>query len=340
MDGGLPVQSSLVFGSPATGDGMGLSLAGRDVAVFDSLGAPFWIDAGRFVRQPAPTRLATRVSRWLALRDGVSGGPPVSGNGGVASGEGVGPAGSSFRLGFGPPGAGHMSLASQPAAAAARFGNATLSAFASTDSGGKAGIHSVEGAANGLALAWRPADGRAGLHAGWIRETDAVYGSGANGAFGRLSSNLNFFGASGTFNARGWRWDMVAEFGRAMPEASGGLLAKGGERAVSTAFSASAERPLANGTLRLSVQQPLRVENGSLSLSLPVGRTPTGTVLHRQVALDLEPSGRQVDFGVDWRQEIAPGSVWRIGAELSLEPGHSASRNTETVFLAGLRVGL
>ena len=340
LNGGPPVQMSQLSGSPATGDGMQLSLAGHEVAMFDALGAPFWIDAGRFVGQPAPTRLATRVSRWLAARDGVSIGLPVSGSGGVALAEGIGPAGSSFQLGFGPPGVGHMSLASRSAAAGARIGNATLSAFASTGSGGEAGIHSVEAAAHGLALAWRPADGTAGLHAGWIRETDALYGAGANGAFGRLSSSLNFLGALGTFDARGWRLDLAAEFGRAVPKASGGLLAKGGEHALSTAFSASAERPLGNGMLRFSVQQPLRVESGSLSLSLPVGRTPTGMVLHRQVALDLEPSGRQVDFGIDWTREVAPGAVWRFGAMLSREPGHSASSEEEIVLLAGLRVSL
>ena len=34
-----------------------------------------------------------------------------------------------------------------------------------------------------------------------LKETDAVYRSGANGSFGRLSSTPNFFGASGAFNA-------------------------------------------------------------------------------------------------------------------------------------------
>ena len=340
LNGGWPAQSSQISGSPAIGDGMRLSLAGQDVAVFDSLGAPFWIDAGRFVGQPAPAQLATRVSRWLAERDSVSGGPPVSGSSGVALAEGVGPAGSSFHLGFGAPGDGHMSLAPRSAAAAVNFGNVSLSSFAATGSGGEAGTHSVEAAVHGLALAWRPADEPVGLHTGWIRETDTLYGSSANGAFGSLSSSLNFLGASGTYNARGWRLDMAAEFGRAMPEAAGGLLAKGGEHALSTAFSASAERPLGNGRFRLSVQQPLRVESGSMSVSLPVGRTPKGTVLHRQVALGLEPSGRQVDFGVDWTQEPAPGAVWRIGAVLSREPDHITSREAETILLAGLRVSL
>ena len=133
---------------------------------------------------------------------------------------------------------------------------------------------------------------------------------------------------------------MAAEFGRAAPDAAGGMLADGNRNAFSTAFSAGAERPLADGTLRLTVQQPLRVESGSLGLSLPVGRTPEGAVQRRQVPVGLAPSGRQVDFGIDWTEAAGPDAVWRVGAVLSHEPGHDAGRNPEIVFLAGLRIGL
>ena len=338
--GGPSAQSSQVSPGHAMGDGMLRSLAGQQIALFDSLNAPFWIDAGRFVQEPAPAGLATRLSRWLVLREGLDGGTPVFGEDGTALAEGAGPAGSSLRLGFGATGAGHMGLASRPATAEARFGDTVLSAFASTGSGGEGGVHTMEGDAHGLTLAWQPSDAPAGLHAGWIRETDALFGSGAEGAFGRLSSSLNFVGASGAFDAGGWRLDMAAEFGRAMPDAAGGMLAVGDKNAFSSAFSAAAARPLANGTLRLSLQQPLRAESGSLRLSLPVGRTPEGEVQRRQVPVGLEPSGRQVDFGIDWTEEVAPGAIWRVGAVLSHQPGHDAGQAAEAIVLAGLRVGL
>ena len=125
-----------------------------------------------------------------------------------------------------------------------------------------------------------------------------------------------------------------------MPDAGGGMVAGESPDAFSTAFSAVAARPFRNGTLRLSLQQPLRVESGSLGLSLPVGRTPAGTVERRQVALDLEPSGRQLDVGIDWTETVAPGTVWKVGAVLSHQPGHNANRDPEAVLLVGLRVGL
>ena len=240
--GGPPAESSMVSPGHATGDGMHRSLAGQQIALFDSLNAPFWVDAGRFVQEPAPAGLAARLSRWLDARDETGREPPVSGEGGGALAEGAGPAGSSLHLGFGMTGAGHMGLAPRPATAEARFGDTVLSAFASTSSGGEAGVHTMEGDAHGLTLAWQPSDAPAGLHAGWIRETDALFGSGAEGAFGRLSSSLNFVGASGAFDAGGWRFDMAAEFGRATPNAAGGMLAVGDRDAFSSAFSATAAR--------------------------------------------------------------------------------------------------
>ena len=321
--GGPPATSSWVSPGRATGDAMSRSLAGHEIALFDSLDAPFWINADRFVQEPTPEGLATRLFRWLAGKDGRDG-----------------PAENGMTFGFGPTAGVHAGIVSQPAAFEARLGKAVLSTFASTGSGGEIGAHSLDGEAYGLSLAWRPKDGPAGLHAGWIRETDALFGSGAEGAFGRLSSNLSFIGASGAFEAGGWHVDVAAEVGRAMPDAGGGMLQVADTRAFSSAFSAEAARPLGHGTLRLSLQQPLRVERGSLDVSLPTGRTPEGVVERRRISVGLEPSGRQLDFGVDWTEAILPDAVWRVGAVLSREPGHNAGRTPEVVFLTGLHIRL
>ncbi len=63
---GLPVAGSLLRGGGATGDALLQALAGRELAVFDSLGAPFWMDATRFVRDlPAhPPALQSSVADW------------------------------------------------------------------------------------------------------------------------------------------------------------------------------------------------------------------------------------------------------------------------------------
>lgn len=63
-------------------------------------------------------------------------------------------------------------------------------------------------------------------------------------------------------------------------------------------------------------------------------------MVRRRVAVDLEPSGRQIDLGVDWTRALASGSVLRIGARLIRERGHVAGRNPEAVVFAGRRIGL
>ena len=326
--GGVPAQSSLIVSGPAMGDAFGRALAGRKIATFDALGAPFWIDAAGFATVAPRPDPAARLSRWLEGEAVTRTAPPAV----------DGQAESGLRVGVGMPQGAHMALAGPAASAGFRFENTVLCAFASTDSEGKA--HHLAAGARGLALAWRPADGRADLRAGWLEETDSLFGTGAQGAFGRLSTGLAFVGASRSFEVGDWRVNVGGELGLATLQTAGGILSQAGRNAFSTAFSADAVRPLAGGTLRLSLEQPLRIERGRLRLSLPVDRTPEGAVVSRTMAIGLEPSGREIDIGVDWTRAVAPGAVMKIGTMLIREPGHVADRSPEAVIFTGLRVGL
>ena len=317
-----PAAGSRLLAGRAFGDALSRTLAGRRIALFDELGAPFWTDAAGFAGQAEAAGPALRLSRWF---DDMAAPAP--------SGRDEG-----LRFHMDAPKGAHMGLAARPASAEARFGDIALSAFASTPAfagAGRAGAETL-----GLALVWRPAGGPVSLGAGRMAESEAFLGARAEGAFGVLSSSLDFVRAEAGFEAGGWRFEAAGELGRALPEAAGGLLADGGGDAFSTAFRAAAARPLGGGTLRLSLQQPLRVESGRLDLSLPVGRTPEGAVRRERVRVGLEPSGRQLDFGIDWTQPLVPGAAWRIGAVLSRDPGHDAGRDAEAVLLAGLRLGL
>ncbi len=337
-EGGAPARSSGIVSGRAMGDALGRALAGRRIALFDALGAPFWTDAAGFASDAVAPDPAARLSDWLAGMDGAGASPSASREDGPVLAILAGPAETGLEMGPGGPEGAHLGLASQPVAAGVRLGNTVLSAFASTVPGGNAGAHALDADTHGVALSWNPADGRTGLRAGLIRETDTLFGAGAEGAFGTLSSGLSYVGASGGFEAGGWRVGLAGEIGRAVPEASGGMLADAGASSFSTAFSAEAARPLAGGTLRLLLEQPLRVESGRLELSLPAGRTPEGAVVRERVAVDLEPSGRQIDAGADWTGAVAPGTVLRIGARLIREPGHVAGSIPEAVAFGGLRI--
>ena len=337
-EGGAPARSSGIVSGRAMGDALGRALAGRRIAVFDTHGAPFWTDAAGFAADAAPPDPVERLSGWLGGMDGAGASRSAAREDGPVLAILAGPAENRLKVGPHEPHGAHLGLASQPMAAGVRIGNTVLSTFSSTVAHGDPGAHALDADTHGVALAWNATDGRTGFRAGRIRETDTLFGAGAEGAFGTLSSGLSYVGGSRVFDAGGWRVGLAGEIGWAAPKAAGGVMAVAGASALSTAFSAEAARPLAGGTLRLLLVQPLRVESGRLELSLPMGRTPEGAVMRERVDVDLEPSGRQIDAGMDWTGAVAHGTVLRIGARLIREPGHVAGGNPEAVAFAGLRI--
>lgn len=339
--GGPPARASWIAPGAAVGDAMRRNLASREIAVFDALGAPFWIGADRFVLDGAQAGGVARLSRWLYREGGEGGRRDVAGEGDRRRPAMAAPPGDELRVGFGVPAGAHVAgLASRPAAVEMQLGDLNLLTFGSTASGDGTGPHVVDGNVRGLAMSWKPAGERAGFRAGWVGERETFLGSGAEGAFGNLSSDLVFVGASESFEADGWRLDVAAELGWASAEPAGGMLADGGAATYSSAFSAGAARSFAGGTLRLSVEQPLRVESGRMGLSFPTGRTPEGAVKLQRIDVGLEPSGRQLDFGIDWTGALGADGIWRVGTVLSHQPGHDTGRDAEAVFLAGVRFRL
>ena len=324
------------------GDALGRALTGRSIAVFDSLGAPFWIDAASFTRNGRSADSAVRLSRWLAKGENwVNAAPTVANKDRIALSFGSRRAPHETRAGIGAPEDGHLALAAEPAATEVRFGNSVVSAFAATNAGNPdAGVRHLDTDVHGLAMDWRPGDGQTGVRAGWIRERGTFFGSNAEGAFGGLSSGLSFIGASRAFATDDWRFAVAGEMGWATPGVAGGILMDADAKTLSTAFVAKAVRTLPEGDFMLSLKQPLRIESGRLHLTLPTGRTPDGTVVRQRIPVSLEPSGRQIDFAVDWKAEVAPGTLLQLGALVSHEPGHDANRRPVGVIRAGIHIGL
>ena len=137
----------------------------------------------------------------------------------------------------------------------------------------------------------------------------------------------------------GWRIEAGAELGVAGSEASRGMVREVSPLATS-AFSLSGQRALEDGgRLRLSLSQPLRVESGRIRLDVPIGRTKGGEVVRENVDAPLSPSGRQIDLGADWRRPAGPeDGELRLGAVVSLHPGHTAGRAPDLALMAGYRL--
>ena len=300
----------------AFGDGLERSLAGTEIAAFDDLGAPFWFDLGDFTAGAAARSMAADVHQspapaWSRTEEAVH-----------------------WRIGYREPpgdgGDGHLALADR----AVTLTLADRHALRGT-------VFTTEGAAeqppaSGASVTWRPAGSPLGLHAGWVHERETLLGSSADGAFGALSADAAFVGVEAEAELGGWRIGADAEVGTVASAARGGIVT-GVSPLTTTAFTLHASTAFAgDGSLRLSVSQPLRVERGSAALSVPTGRTKDGAVVRSPAAADLGPSGRQIDVSAQWQQPLSGGEV-SLGAVVTHQPGHRAAADPELMFLSGWR---
>ncbi len=335
---GVSIRSTSLRLGRAFGDGLSRSLAGQEIVAFDSLGAPFWFTLNNFAgsargpssflrlhelmeQTPITQRFGDRVTTFIPGRVG----------GAVEQEMGYG------RLRFGlretPAGVegGHFVLV-QDATTLTLTGHNGMAATAFTTSG-FAGMPQASGAA----LSWRPFDVPVGFRAGWIAEQQTLLGTTAAGAFGRLSANAVFTGLETGFDVGKWRLAADAEMGTATPRLQGGMIARVSSLTTS-AFALNATRRLANGgSVRISLSQPLRVEDGLAALSVPVGRTKHGVVVRQPVSAGLVPSGREIDISARWHHLLADGSELRFDAAWIRQPGHNVQAKPAVRLLAGWR---
>ncbi len=337
--GGFPLLSSGFSPGTAVGDGLQRSLASREVMALDRLGAPFWYRLGDFAGAAGGPTVTARLRGFLAPGPARSSriSSAVASHGGAAR-DGGAPAADTApislyaeRLGASAGVRGsHMSLAEGAVQATlAAPGGVSAAAFTTK---GLPGFRPAVGAA----LSWRRPGWPLGLRAGWIGEPKALLGSVGEGGFGGLGADTSFLGVDAHTDAGGWRLGVNAELGIVAPDARGGFVDRVSSLATS-AFALHASRMLTGaGTVHFSVSQPLRVERGRASLTVPVNRTKAGAVSYEAVAAGLAPSARQVDFAGEWRRSLPKGEL-RLGAVFSHRPGHRGDAGPELTFLGGWR---
>ncbi len=349
--------------SPGTafGDGPRRSLGSREVMAVDRLGAPFWYRLGDLAGAAGGPPVSARLRGFLAPDPAWPGGEDVATRvrGGTGGGTGAGPAGVPAYAGteesiHGGAASGlegemaalslhatrleaashvrgsHLSLAegAVQATLAARGG---VSAAAFTTKGLPGQRPTV-----GAALGWRRVGSPWGVRAGWIGEPKTLLGSVGEGGFGVLAADTSFLGVDAHTDLGGWTIGANAEVGIVVPDARGGFVDRVSALATS-AFALHASRALAGaGAVRFSVSQPLRVERGRASLTVPVSRTRAGAVSYDVLTAGLAPSGRQVDFAGEWRRPLPTGEL-RLGAVYSHRPGHRRDAAPELTFLGGWR---
>ena len=294
----------LRLGAPF-GNGLTRSVGDHEIMALDDLGAPFWYRLGDFVTTAKGPAVDARVRRFLA-----------GGTLGVSAQETPAEAGG-----------GHLSLA-EGGMTATFTGRAGLSASVF-------GTNRERDAAGGT-LGWRPEGAPLGLRLGWITEGGTVLGGEGRGAFGSLAADTAFIRLEGDVRLGAWRLGADAEWGSARARARGGLIEE--VSPISTSAFALHARAAVTGrdTVRFSLAQPLRVEDGRASLTLPAARTKLGRVLRTSLTSPLAPEARQIDLAATWERPLAAGRL-RLGVVWSQNPGHSASAKPRLTFLAGWR---
>ncbi len=329
--GGSLLASNIVLGN-AFGDGLTQSLAGTEIAAFDSLGAPFWYDLGSFAVATDKLSIGKRLKSFMAPAPAR---PEVGGYRTAFAPSFAKASLDRWRLGLleTPMGTqtGHLGLA--------RYANTftyegwkNLAATAFSTEG-----FSWRAPASGAVLSWQPSEAWAGLRAGWLMERKSLLGSSAKGAFGNLSSDSAFIGFNADTSVDGWHLGANAEVGLATVKPLSGLITDVSPVATG-AFSVHATRPFSGNRLfQFSVSQPLRVEQGRATLSVPVGRTKDGDVMRRSVVADIAPTGRQIDVMAHWRQPLTTEGELRLGAVWTHDPGHRASASSDLSFMVGWR---
>ena len=303
----------LSLGAPF-GTGLGLPVLSHEIMALDDLGAPFWYRLGDFIAPAGGPAEDTAIWGFLANSPGRDPWRP----------------GAWTLLTSGDTAGGHLSLADggTMATVASRQG---LAASVFRSDRRKPG----PGAAGG-ALGWRPEGAPLGLRVGWVSEHETILGGAARGAFGAMAADTVFVRLEGDVRFGAWRLGAGAEWGSVRPQAQGGIIERISDLTTS-AFALRARTALPNRDLvSVSLSQPLRVENGRASLTLPVARSKRGRVVHTSVDTRLAPNSRQIDLAVTWEKPLAGGPL-RLGFIWSHDPGHSGSEDPRLTFLAGWR---
>ncbi len=325
-DGVSVRQTSLRLGM-AFGDGPTRALSQQEIAGFDMLGAPFWYDLGHLVVPSALPALGAEIREFMAA-------PPIERRAGSVIETNEYTSLGGLRLGIGETSAGTA------AGHAAVAGDALTFTIAQPD-GVAATAFTTEGVgdrqpASGAVMSWHPRRAPFGLRAGWLGERKNVLSGAAEGAFGDLAADSVFVGLDLDLETDGWHLSGGPELGVVRPHVRGGLITDMAPLTTS-AFELHASRPTAgNGTLQVSLSQPLRVEDGDAGLSVPVGRTQDREIVRRQFVADLVPMGRQLDLSVRWDRPLAAG-VLRLGAVATRHAGHDAGAPPRLSLLAGWR---
>ena len=325
------LAESTLVAPAAFGDGLEAALAVNDIAVFDSMNRGFTLGGSALVAKPRSTmlpELMTSVSSPLgvlptykqvqaqarnasatpiALLSNAAGVFEVSGTG-VLNGR-----------------ASVFSNANNALAVVTTRQAGPLSVTAVGIAGqtgeGRNGI-----AGTGVNLALEEGGSRLSVGMSYLGEEGSVFGLGRNAAFKLGSGSTTGAAHLGVDQALTPELSLYGrlEYGAAMQTGTTSGLVSGVSNMQFSGFELGARM---NGVFSdndlagISISQPLRVESGTMGLSLPVSRSADGTIEHRWATADLAPSGRELDLDLSYVVPVNSGKL-QLGLQYRFDAGH------------------
>ena len=292
-------DSQVLLGAPF-GDALSLDLAGREIAAFDGLHAPFFMSLADLYR---PRSLSTSAALY---RPGFTDpDAPVqfidNGLGGHSN---------------------HLSLAGNVIAANVSHNQFSLRTYASLTQPNEPSIAGAD-------LAWKTPFVPLSLRIGSLFEQGSVLGTRPYGAWGNVNTTISYLSLTGHVIRHGWLLNADLQLGYAVPSLHSAGMIDHISPLVTSAFDISATRKLLDKHhIRLSVSQPLRIESGNATLIVPTGRLKSGSVTMNQLKTDLTPSGRQFDLTARLRGAFRLFN-YDLSTAYSLNPIHRSTAPNE-----------
>jgi len=172
---------------------------------------------------------------------------------------------------------------------------------------------------------------------GVMREDGAIIGSQSAGALKMGDgATTSYSTITATWNTAAGQFFAVARGG--ISDISGtprGLITGLGRFSTSSLMAGYVQNNLLQrgDAFGLAISQPLRVERGSLSTSLPVsGNYRQGSIKYQQMNIDLSPSGREVDVEMSYRWQVERYQFF-ASTLFMRQYGHSKANGVDAAFI-------
>ena len=181
------------------------------------------------------------------------------------------------------------------------------------------------------------------IQTGILTENSGLLGSSFKGGYGNLNDSLTYFsGIETLLSLQEVKANLTFFVGQTEADLNSKGIITGIENLTSSSFSFSllTESLVNKGdAFGFRISQPLRLEEGAVHMSIPVGRTKNKDFLFQEYSSDLSPSGRQVDFEFIYKTPVKFGYISsKLG--FTRDEGHFKREKTDSFFETSFEIVL